>query len=134
MRLLVDANIFLELLLDQEKANQAEALLAKTDQHEFFVSVFSVHAVGVSLFRRKRHDDFRIFLSDMIVHAATTVITLAVEDMDAVIRAYERFSLDFDDAYQYAAAEKYDLTIVSFDADFDRTKRGRKTPEVILAQ
>jgi len=28
----------------------------------------------------------------------------------------------------YAVAERYELTILSFDADFDRTERGRKTP------
>jgi len=43
----------------------------------------------------------------------------------------DEFKLDFDDAYQYIAAEKYDLTIVSFDSDFDRTTRGRKTPSEI---
>jgi len=44
----------------------------------------------------------------------------------------EHFNLDFDDAYQYAIAEKYDLTIVSFDRDFDRTERGRKTPGEVV--
>jgi hypothetical protein len=44
------------------------------------------------------------------------------------------FNLDFDDAYQYVAAEKHDLTLVSFDADFDRTDRGRKTPADILGE
>jgi predicted nucleic acid-binding protein len=29
-------------------------------------------------------------------------------------------------------AEKHDLTIVSFDHDFDRTERGRKTPKEVL--
>ena len=43
-----------------------------------------------------------------------------------------RFNLDFDDAYQYAVAERYGLTIISFDSDFDRTERGRKTPEELL--
>ena len=43
-----------------------------------------------------------------------------------------QFKLDFDDAYQYVAAEKYGLTLVSFDADFDRTRLGRKTPEEVL--
>ncbi|MCF6148000.1 MAG: PIN domain-containing protein [Candidatus Kuenenia sp.] len=37
-----------------------------------------------------------------------------------------------DDAYQYAVAEKYGLTLVSFDTDFDRTARGRKTPVKII--
>ncbi|GAI81133.1 unnamed protein product [marine sediment metagenome] len=40
----------------------------------------------------------------------------------------KRYSLDFDDAYQYVVAEKNGLTIISFDADFDRTEKGRKTP------
>ena len=31
-------------------------------------------------------------------------------------------------------AEKHDLTLVSFDADFDRTDRGRKTPADILGE
>lgn len=44
----------------------------------------------------------------------------------------QRWHLDFDDAYQYATALKFDLTIVSFDTDFDRTDRGRKTPGDIL--
>jgi hypothetical protein len=48
--------------------------------------------------------------------------------------ARKRFRLDFDDAYQYVAAEKHDLTLVSFDADFDRTDRGRKTPVDVLGE
>jgi len=44
----------------------------------------------------------------------------------------ERYHLDFDDAYQYTVAEKHDLTIVSFDHDFDQTERGRKTPGEVL--
>ena len=40
--------------------------------------------------------------------------------------------LDFDDAYQYALAEKHDLIIVSFDSDFDKTKRGRKSPAEVI--
>jgi len=33
---------------------------------------------------------------------------------------------------QERAAEKHDLIIVSFDKDFDRTTRGRKTPAEII--
>jgi len=51
-----------------------------------------------------------------------------------LIRIVHQFKLDFDDAYQYLAAELNDLTIVSFDKDFDKTELGRKTPSQILKQ
>jgi len=44
----------------------------------------------------------------------------------------QRFGLDFDDAYQYVVAARYGLTIISFDTDFDRTEKGRKTPKDLL--
>lgn len=30
--------------------------------------------------------------------------------------------------------EKYNLTIVSFDSDFDQTEQGRKTPKEVLSE
>ena len=44
-----------------------------------------------------------------------------------LVDSTEQFSFDFDDAYRYVAAEQYNLTLVSFDSDFDRTERGRRT-------
>ncbi len=128
MRLLVDTNIFLEVILEQEKAEDAKALLAKTEEHEFFISDYSLHSVGLLLFRRKQHDVFRQFVRDMMLRAGMIMTSLFAEDMESVINAARRFNLDFDDAYQYAAAEKYGLILVSFDKDFDRTERGRKSP------
>jgi len=59
-------------------------------------------------------------------------VTDGLGDMQDIVRAARRFDLDFDDAYQYAAAKKYDLIIVSFDSDFDQTERGRQTPAEVL--
>ena len=55
-------------------------------------------------------------------------------EIGSLLSAMERFSLDFDDAYQYVVAERNDLTLVSFDSDFARTSRGRRTPAEILTQ
>lgn len=57
----------------------------------------------------------------------------AAEDMDLALDAVSRFRLDFDDAYQYAIAGKHELTIVSFDGDFDRTALGRRLPADIAS-
>ena len=48
--------------------------------------------------------------------------------MHRVVTAMDRYALDFDDAYQYVAAELSDAVIVSFDNDLDRTDRRRQTP------
>jgi predicted nucleic acid-binding protein len=128
MKLLLDTNIFLEIVLEQECAPEAKSLLINADQHEFFASDFSLHSIGLALFRPQRHEMFRLFVKDILLVAGTTLLSLGVADMDAVVVASQRFNLDFDDAYQYVVAEKHNLTVVSFDSDFDRTVRGRLTP------
>ena len=52
--------------------------------------------------------------------------------MAKVAQVAQTFGLDFDDAYQYIVAEKFDLSLLSFDQDFDRTSRGRKTLEEVM--
>jgi len=131
MKLLIDTNIFLEVVLAQSKATGAQELLSKTEEHEFFISDYSLHSIALLFFRRKQHDVFRQFLTDMISIAGIKMIALLPRDMEGVINTAQKFSLDFDDAYQYVAAEQYELTIVSFDSDFDRTEKGRKTPDHI---
>ncbi|MEW6675506.1 MAG: PIN domain-containing protein [Nitrospirota bacterium] len=128
MRFLIDTNIFLEVILEQEKAEEVKALLSKTEEHDFFMSDFSLHSIGLLLFYRKQHNIFQQFLKDIIFNAGIIVTSLSADDMEIVIASAQRFNLDFDDAYQYVIAEKYSLTIISFDSDFDRTERGRTTP------
>jgi predicted nucleic acid-binding protein len=131
MKLLVDTNIFLEVLLEQARADEARKFLAKADAHDFFISDFSLHSIGVILLRRKKADAFRKFLADMVAGAGTMVAVLNADEVEAVADHAATFNLDFDDAYQYAVAEKYDLIIVSFDGDFDGTTRGRREPATI---
>lgn len=128
--MLVDTNVFLELLLSQVRAAEARQFLETAERHEFFVSDYALHSIGLLLLRRKQPETFRQFLSD--VTAGVRMVSLLASELGAVIDAAARFSLDFDDAYQYAVADKYGLTIVSFDADFDRTARGRKAPAEVL--
>ena len=130
----LDTNILLEFLLDQEKADDVERFLGTVPHESLFVTEFSVHSIGVLLLRRKLHAGFVRFVEDILATGAITMIRLETEDLLAVSRTAERTGLSFDDAYQYVAAEKHDLTLVSFDADFDQTDRGRMTPADILGE
>lgn len=134
MNLLVDTNIILEVLLSREKAGEAQALLAQTERHDFYLSDFFLHSIGVYLCKRKLHSSFIRFLNDMVFSGVLMIMPLPVDQTPEAITAAIQFNLDFDDAYQYATGKNYGLTLLSYDHDFDRTDRGRKTPKEILAQ
>jgi predicted nucleic acid-binding protein len=134
MRVLIDTNIILEIILSREKSYEARKLLENSEKFEFFLSDFSLHSIGILFFRAKRHHIFYQFLKDMIFSEILHIVSLSYEDMRNVIEVSTRFNLDFDDSYQYVVAEKYSLTIISFDSDFDRTELGRKTPREVLEQ
>jgi len=126
---LLDSNFFLELLLDQDKADAVERFLRTRPREELHISEFSLYSVGIVLFRRRQFETFVAFLNDLVATGGVGLLRLSVEDMGELAVVAQRFNLDFDDAYQYVVAEKHNLEIISFDADFDRTERGRKTPE-----
>jgi predicted nucleic acid-binding protein len=128
---LLDTNIFLEILLGQEQAESVKALFAKISPLSLHVSDFSLHSIGILLFRRNLHEVYVRLIEDAIINLGITVLRLNAEDVPAMAAFSQRFRLDFDDAYQYGVAEKYGLAIMSFDADFDRTEKGRVTPDKI---
>jgi len=86
--------------------------------------------LGVFLSQRNKHEVYKRFVEDIIIGTEIGIIGLDPGDVPVLVEASKRFRLDFDDAYQYAVAEKHGLQIMSFDADFDRTEKGRKIPEL----
>lgn len=125
---LLDTNIWLELLLEREKADQVRRLLEAEESWRFGLTDFSLHSIGVILTHLNKHDLFLDFISDTLEDSAVRVIRLDSAGLKEVPAICRRFGLDFDDAYQYLAADKHNLTLVSFDSDFDRTEHGRRTP------
>ena len=126
---LIDSNIFLELLLEQEKAAEVEQFLRASPRERLHISEFSIYSVGIVLFHRKSFETFVRFLDDLVVKGGIRLLRLSVQDLEDLAVVAKRYSLDFDDAYQYVVAEKNNLEIISFDGDFDRTEKGRKTPD-----
>ena len=100
----------------------------------YYISDFSLHSIGLYLFRKGKYKTYNKFLSDIINNAGLELASLSPEDLKKISKNVEKYSLDFDDAYQYVAAEKYELQIISFDSDFDNTQKGRKTPGAVLSE
>lgn len=128
---LLDTNILLELLLDQERADEVERLLRYLPDQPVYISEFTLYSLGMILTRRRLAPIFLRIVEDL-ERGQIECLRLDITDMPAVIQAIQQLGLDFDDAYQCVAAEKYGLALVSWDADFDRTPLGRCTPGQIL--
>lgn len=130
MKLLLDTNIFIEAIFNQERAAEARALLASKD-HDLFISLFSLYSVGVLLLRRQRASQWPRFLKEIVLSGRVEILVLSVAQLASVADVAQQLALDFDDAYQYVMAEVRDLVLVSFDHDFDKTPRGRQSPQAI---
>jgi len=130
---LLDTNIWLERFLEQERSAEVGRFLAQTPSEQLCLTDFSFHSIGVVLTRLHRWEALLQFVQDAFIEGAVVLISLQPQDMVRLTEVMGEFKLDFDDAYQYLAAEKYDVTLVSFDADFDRTGRRRMTPAELLS-
>ena len=129
---LVDTNVWLERLLDQERSDEVAALFRRFNSSLFALTNFSFHSICVIMSRLQRNSDLLLFIQDLFIKCQTEMISLDPKEIAEMLQIMDAFTLDFDDAYQYQAAEKYNLLLVSFDSDFDRTERGRFTPAQIV--
>lgn len=129
---LLDTNVILELLLNQDQADQVAAFLDQATPNSLHISECSLYSLGVILLRLKRYDLFTQAVEDLLFSEVIGLLRLEKQDMPRVTEVAQTFGLDFDDSYQYVAAEKFNLDLLSFDQDFDRTTRGRKTPQEVM--
>lgn len=129
---LIDTNIILEYLLDQEKSGDVERFFLEMSADQLYLSEFSLYSLGIICGKRKKEDAFLEFVDDVILSSGMRILRLIPQDYLHLIQVQKKFRLDFDDAYQYCLAEKYNLEIVSFDSDFDTTDRKRKVPSEIV--
>ena len=125
---LVDTNVWLERLLNQDKSDQVGRFLNDVSPRDLFITDFAFHSICLILTRLARTEDLLDFVQDVCVEGAVNVVSIKPSDTRTLLEAIDAYKLDFDDSYQYVAAEQNGLTLVSFDNDFDRTNKGKKNP------
>ena len=129
---LVDTNIWLERLLDQEKSGEVGRFFSNVPSDELFMTDFSFHSIGIAMQKLDRLDGLLTFVNDVFVKGAVTLLRVEPDKSQEIVEVIRRFNLDFDDAYQYVAAATHNLILLSFDSDFDRTERKRRSPHEIM--
>lgn len=119
MTFLVDTNVFLEILLSQDKKEHCKMFL-NNNIGILNITDFSFHSIGVILFRYAKEDIFQKFIEDVIPNIQ--LVSLPIKLYIEVINAKRNLNLDFDDAYQYSTAKYYELTVATMDKDFKKIK------------
>ncbi len=112
---LVDTNIFLEILLAQEKQAVCKRFL-DAQIGQLYISDFSLHSIGVILFRQSKEVVFQQFVGDVLQKVG--ILSLSKGAYRNLVMLKDALHLDFDDAYQYKVAEENNLTLVTMDQDF----------------
>jgi uncharacterized protein len=129
VKYLVDANVLLEVALRRQNWESAGKFLSGAPVEDLSISLFTLHSLGFFLIRRTP-EVFDAMVAD-ILNRKIAILGIEPSELSRVSRAASTHGLDFDDAFAYTLAEMHGLTIVSFDVDFDRTPRGRRTPEQV---
>jgi len=130
---LIDTCIFLEILLDQDKALDSEKLIQKIRNSEIkaYVTSFSLHSIEVILSRFNKLSALEMFLEDILTMANLEIIYANIVDEIKIVKLMKNLKLDFDDSVQYYFAKTKSLKLISFDRDFDKSGIERIEPHKV---
>ena len=116
---LVDTNVFLEILLRQDKKESCKKFLDNNIGNLNFTD-FSLYSIGVILFRYGKEDIFQKFVEDVMPNVK--LLSLPMKLYREIVDVRKSLNLDFDDAYQYSTAKYYGLRVATMDKDFERIR------------
>ncbi|ACO04021.1 MAG TPA: type II toxin-antitoxin system VapC family toxin [Persephonella sp.] len=133
MKYLLDTNIWLEALLNQERSEEVIKFLNKYSGESLAISDFSLHSIIIILTKLKEFETADLFLDD-IIDSGVKVVSIDSHNLKEVLIVMKEYNMDFDDAYRYFIAKNYNLVLVSFDKDFDKTDMLRKTPVELMQE
>lgn len=136
MPYLLDTNIFLEILLDQDKSEECKKLIEKMLEKRIslYISDFSFFSIAIRMSKEKKVKEFLEFKKELIDSGYIKIARLEPsEEFDEaeLSLALERFS--FDDAYQYLLCKVKAMELITLDSDFQNVEDVKvHTPEELL--
>jgi len=120
----VDSNIFLELQLDQEYADDCEHFLTKVKDGSIKAVTTDFHIDSILVIMEnygKKPSEIRVFLSSLLGYKGLRIYFLSILDRIMATKYMEKFNLDLDDALAYCTMRKFRINaIVSYDKHFDK--------------
>ena len=124
--MLIDANIFLEVLLEQEKSENCKAFLRKVLEGNIsaIVSSFTIDSIILSMTRNNiKKEKIRLFLLSLSKYKGLRIYQVSIKDRINSLDLMSKYNLDYEDALILQSAISLKFTkIISFDKHFDKIK------------
>lgn len=122
--MLIDTSIFLEVLFDQEKADESDFFLKKIHNGEIkaYVTDFIIDSILIKMEASGiTKSKMRNFLLSLLISQGLTIYQHDFIDRLAAIKIMQEYNLTFDDAINVIALKALNIKeIVSFDRDFNK--------------
>lgn len=77
---LLDTNVWLERLLDQDRADEVKQLLETVPSDRLLITDFSFHSIGLILLRLERSEALLIFTRDLFTDNSVRILALEPDD------------------------------------------------------
>lgn len=129
--MIVDANVFLEVFLDQARAEACLSFLRRVEQGamQAFVTDFTLHSLAILLERHGQGERLPEVFFALSAFKGLTLLQASVVEHGVIAMFANRSRLDFDDAYQAYFALRLGVPVVSFDRHFDGIVRRQEPAE-----
>ncbi len=82
---LVDTNVWLELLLLQERATEVRRFLQSVDADQLAMTEFALNSIGLITSKLRKEEVFEAFISDILEDSAVRRICLSAFDLRIVL-------------------------------------------------
>ncbi len=132
---LIDANIFLEILLKQERFEECKRLIEKINDGSIncYLSDINLDSILLILWNKaKKIKLMQDFLFSIISYDGLSFYFIGIEDRINALKHASSYNLDFEDSMTLQAALATDSDIISFDRHFDNLPVKRLEPKDII--
>lgn len=114
MKIFVDTNIFLDLILKREKFHDALLLFNAVEKNFFAGAILDITVLNIDYVAKKQVKDIKEF-----IRLINTNFSIASVSNEMISKALEINNNDFEDTLQYLSAKKLDCDcIVTNDKSF----------------
>lgn len=124
--MIIDANIFLEVLLEQKNSEKCKSLLREilNGEKQAFISTITIDSIVLVMIKYKiQKEKIELFLKSLVKYKGLRFYQIKLQDRIKAIYLMDKYKLDYEDSLVLQSAfSTQSKEIISLDKHFDKIK------------